>query len=133
MAAILAAGHNDSQESLDGGSEASPPTKVAAINPAGHCVMLPVVSDVVRHLEKHPKWHIAGGSCPEVTPTPGATPTSTLTPRGPGTGHGTCSEATSKASARLRELKGQGRPVDVAIEALLNCGNGGPDDNGGSK
>lgn len=40
-------------------------TRVAAVNPAGNCVMLPSVSDIVRNPEKHPGWTILGGSgCP---------------------------------------------------------------------
>ena len=40
------------------------PARVAALNPAGHCVMLPETSDIIRHPEKHPNWHVIGGQCP---------------------------------------------------------------------
>ncbi len=43
---------------------------------------------------------------------------------GAGTGHSHCSQATQKALQRLNELKTQGRPVDKAIKAIQNCGNG---------
>ena len=41
-----------------------PPARAAALNPAGHCVMLPETSDIIRHPEKHPNWHVIGGQCP---------------------------------------------------------------------
>ena len=44
-----------------------------------------------------------------------------------GHGHEACSEATQHALERLNELKADGRPVDNAIEAVTNCGNGSDD------
>ncbi len=41
-----------------------------------------------------------------------------------GHGHETCSEATQHALERLNELKADGKPVDNAIQAVENCGNG---------
>lgn len=72
--------------------ERTPKPRVAADNPDGHCVMLPSTSDIIRHPDKHPKWHALGGACPTETPaatvsaastgtpTPAATPTPTGTP-----------------------------------------------------
>jgi len=54
----------------------SPPAKVAAANPDGHCVMLPVTSDIIEHPTKHPDWHVMGGECPTPSPTPTGSPAS---------------------------------------------------------
>jgi len=62
---------------------ATPPvSKVAATNPDGHCVLLPSVSDIIKHPEKHPGWYVIGGLCCTAppTPTPAATATPTPTP-----------------------------------------------------
>ncbi len=79
---VLSALHLNGPNQQAGGGSASPSpvTKVAATNPDGHCVMLPSVSDIVRHPEKHPGWHVIGGQCPSVTPTPSATPEPSATP-----------------------------------------------------
>jgi hypothetical protein len=45
-------------------TDVGPPARVAAVNPAGHCVMLPANSDIISHPEKHPGWHVIGGQCP---------------------------------------------------------------------
>ena len=42
-------------------------------------------------------------------------------------GHETCSEATQGALERLNELLADGKPVDNAIDAVENCGNGAAD------
>lgn len=61
--------------------ERTPVSEVAANNPDGHCVMLPSVSDIIEHPEKHPQWHILGGECPTETPRE-ANGTATPTPTG---------------------------------------------------
>ncbi len=72
--------HTLSVTSPGGSSEVASPTptpdaKSAATNPDGHCVMLPKTSDVVRHPEKHPDWHVLGGDCPTPSASPGGSPT----------------------------------------------------------
>jgi hypothetical protein len=63
---------------------ASPIPRTVATNPDGHCVMLPDTSDIIRHPEKHPGWHVTGNSCPSASATSSATtapsPTPTPTP-----------------------------------------------------
>ena len=48
-----------------------------------------------------------------------------------GNGHETCSEATQHALERLNELLADGRPVENAIDAIENCGNGDDDGDDG--
>lgn len=71
--------HTLSLTSRGSGSEVGSPTpapdaKSAATNPDGHCVMLPKTSDVVRHPEKHPDWHVLGGDCPTPSAGPSGSP-----------------------------------------------------------
>ncbi len=60
--------------------ERTPISRVAANNPDGHCVMLPSTSDIIRHRDKHPQWHVLGGACPTATSTARESAASTGTP-----------------------------------------------------
>ncbi len=71
---------NSDSNAPSGSPAASSGPRTEATNPDGHCVMLPDVSDVIRHPDKHPGWHVAGAGCPSASATSGATPTPTPTP-----------------------------------------------------
>jgi len=77
---LLTTSSSESPQSLSATPSATPPGRVAATNPDGHCITLPNTSDIVKQPNKHPGWHVLGGGCPATpTPTPASAATPTLT------------------------------------------------------